>query len=320
MIPSTNIKAVKIKDTGATVVQLSRGTWLVDDKECTIDSWNGMEVVVQDPKSIKFKYETTSIDHYKDKEGNTITVDEYEQECGQLSSKGYYDEDSTCGYSFGNLGDEFKFRLFKRTWTNVCVKSVEWLPVTIEESFIQLKTDNPFITSMYTTVDLKHKDCLLYEYDRRAATKNIVAECFTRLGMVYVDGISYSKTEGQKVWGNSNNRHLEYVVAFNRYIFSGDKSQLVCGASPIKGTLESLLATYNADKNYLETIIESGYNVHFRNPEIMGVLLGDVISKISSVLSSTRDLNVKQSSTNSHRNLITKLSDLLGELHKAAKG
>ena len=55
MIPSTNIKAVKIKDTGTTVVQLSRGTWLVDDKEYTVDGYRDVEVVVQDPNSIKFK-------------------------------------------------------------------------------------------------------------------------------------------------------------------------------------------------------------------------------------------------------------------------
>jgi hypothetical protein len=132
-------------------------------------------------------------------------------------------------------------------------------------------------------------------------------------------GASYSQTEGKKIWGNSNHSHLEYITAFGKYVFTAEKNSMVKGANNIKGTLETLQKQYEADKKYLETIIESSYSVHFRNPEITGVLLGDVISEISSISSSVAGLDVKQKSCSSQRTVNAKLAALLKKLRESAQ-
>ena len=65
MLPTRQkIKAVKIEDTGSNIVQLTRGTWLVDGKEYVVERYQGIEVVVNDPTTVQYKREETFKDYW----------------------------------------------------------------------------------------------------------------------------------------------------------------------------------------------------------------------------------------------------------------
>lgn len=317
---------IKIEDTGSNVVKLDTyGEFLIDDKRITIPynySSNGAELIVDNPYNIRQITSGNYISHFEDNGGNTLSVDDFEAAQNILKAKGHmvYDEDDECeNLEFKDLDDEYEYRKFNRKWLKK-YKTRESIsePFPVFEQLVKLDTGNEFITSLFTTQKVS-EDQVLYNYHRNSATKKIVSDCFTKLGMEFKSGCSYGATEGKKVWGNSSHSHLEYVVAFGKYVFSGDKVSFVKGANDIKGTLESLNKQYQSDKKYLETIIESNYATHFRSPQIDGVLLGDVVIELSSIASSVSGLDVKQKSSSSQRAVSNKISTLLMKLREVAQ-
>ena len=320
----TEITLVKVEDTGSHVITIGSGFYLIDGKRITVPyNYNKTEIVVTNPYDIRQMTPTAQDSHYENEEGEKLTVDEYSDTVNTLNLKAHkvWDDEEECyNLEFKDLDDEYAKRKFCRKWKVVrATKEVISEPLPVFEQLVRLDTGNEFIQSLYTTAAVG-EDVALYIYHRNNATKKIVADCFTKPGMVYTQGASHSQTEGKKIWGNSNHSHIEYVTAFGKYVFTAEKNSVVKGASNMKGTLAALQKQYEADKKYLETIIESGYNIHFRNPEIEGVLLGDVISEISSISSSVSGLDVKQKSLSSHRAINVRIGALLRKLRESAQG
>lgn len=320
MIPVQKIKAVKIEDTGSNVIQLSRGTWLVDGKEYVVDSYQGVEVVVSDPTALQYKREETFKDYYIGLDDTKITVDQFEQMAIDLKKKGYADEDQDNGWYFQDLDDEYNYKKFCREWKCVYGKNVTWDNVELEETFIQLKTDNPYIVSMYTTESCKSSDSLLYTYSRNSATLFIVWECFKSLGLEFVQKVEYLATVNKKVWGNSGTNHLKSVVAFGSYIFNDNMPNVKGQNSQYKGTLAQCKTLYEADKKAYEDVIKSKYAAHFLRGSLGEVLTGDVLSKLEGLHHQLVELEVKQKSESRHRTCKASTLELIKLLRESLVG
>jgi len=65
------------------------------------------------------------------------------------------------------------------------------------------------------------------------------------------------------------------------------------------------------DKEWIESLIQTGYNLHFRNEQASGVLLSDVYNGVKTALNYVNTLDVKVKSETSKRSAVGKLQDLL---------
>lgn len=318
MTPTENIKVklIKIEDTGSNVVSLSRGTWSIDGKEYTIDSYQNQEVMVLNPELMKFKKTTTFKDHYVDDTGNNqITVDDYDDQFKALVSKGYPDDDEPYDYGFHNIDDEYAFKKFTRKWKCVYGTKVEWLDVDIQESLVTFKTDNPYIESLFATSKLEHEDSLLYTYNRKTAIANIICDCFKSLGMEFKEGLSHGATSNQKVWSRSSHSFYRYTVAFGEYVFN-DKN-MSNGYSSVKGTLKHCKAMYADDKKKYEGIIKSAYAAHFIREPISELLTANVLNSIRGISSKISSMQVKQKSESDLRTCKTEIAKLIKVLEES---
>ena len=141
-----------------------------------------------------------------------------------------------------------------------------------------------------------------------------MAEKFKSLGMVFQKGTSYGGTEGKHIWSNSEHSGLEYVVAFGKYIFN--KQILPKSRGEFKGSFEYLDKIYQEDKKWIESHIQTLYNLHFRNEAASGVLLSEVNDKLKAALTYVNTLDVKVKSETSKRSALAKINEAIECVNK----
>lgn len=314
---SKTIKLKELDTISHPIVELTRGTWLVDGVEYTVEGYNGQEVMVKDVASIKFKHTSTKLSHYESEDGIELGVEDWEVQYNQLTSKGSYDEDGDI--QFRELEDEFTYRKFRQKYKPKYETLYDWINVDVERTLIKIKTDNPHIESLYCTSAFDKEDSLLYVYYRMGAINKIVADCFKSLGMEFKGNIYYHQTARGKVWGNSDVSCPRWIVAFNTYIFS-DNFPNAQGASNYKGTLEQCLALYESDKKLYESHIKSKYLSHFGDKEISKLSAGFVLSKLETISNSLAGVEAKQKSYSSLTNNKKELRELIAKLKEVMAG
>ncbi len=256
------MKAIKFKESNYYSVELSRGTYLIDDKVIDIEGYQNQKVQVLDVNNIIPLTKTPIISYYMRNGKEEVNVEDFIEEKQRLLSKrrkylGYDEDNERDEYEWSSLEDEFEYRKFEQIHQPIrkeIITKGDPLPVEIVES--QIETGNEFINSDYINGG---KDPLLFTYNRIGATLKIVSDKFKELGMEFKGKLDYSQTKNQKIWGNSSHSHIRYITAFNSYIFN-DKWDIKYNP---KGNLESLLLQYNSDKKELESIIQQKYNEYF---------------------------------------------------------
>lgn len=248
------MRAIKFKEFDKYTVKLPRGFYLIDGNPFEIEEYGGGNIQVTDVYNIKPITRTRTIEYYIHLDIDVeekLSVLEFNSTIGELNSKRIGDDE------WVSLDDEFKYRKFCSYWTPV-YKEIEVIgdPYSIEVVETVIDTGCPYIKSDYINGG---SGPLLFTYSRKSAVINIVRDKFKSLGMEYKEGISYGDTKLKKIWGNSTHSTIRYVCAFNTYIF-GDVWDIKYDP---KGTLETLLASYNKDKETLEEIIQLKYNEYF---------------------------------------------------------
>jgi len=248
-------KVVQFTDKDITYVHLSKGLYLIEGKYIDITNYTGDKVQVKDTDNICPVTRTNVVNHYTVNGEDNMSVEDYNNRIAQLSK---YKTDEDGERTWESLDAEFEFRKFKELYKPI-YKNVEVIGDPIKFNLFKtvLDTGNKFITSnfVYNTTESE----TLFKYDRPAALLSIVSECFKSLGMEYQGGLSYGKTDGKKVWSNSTHSGIRYVIAFNTYLFN-DRWNHIYSKS---GELETLIASYNSDKDEIEKIIKTKYNLHF---------------------------------------------------------
>lgn len=184
-------------------------------------------------------------------------------------------------------------------------------PWLVDRTHIRQDTGNPYIQAGFLT---GKADVPLYSYSRNNAVAGMMAEKFKSLGMVFQKGTSYGGTEGKHTWSNSEHSGLEYVVAFGKYIFN--KQILPNTRGEFKGSFDHLDKIYQEDKKWIESHIQTLYNLHFRNEAASGVLLSEVNDKLKAVLTYVNTLDVKVKSETSKRLAIGKINEAIDCVNK----
>ena len=250
------LNGVSIDDKNITYVKLPYGKYLIDGEIVECGSWNYGRAQCKNVNDIRIVTEASYIKEYRCGD-DVMSVAEYEDALEKLKNECVKDTDE-CNLYFKDLESEFKYRKFRESWKTVYAREqIISDPIKVEIEHIQYDTGCPFIKSAFLN-GLDNKDTL-YTYNQEAAWLDIVKKCFDELEMTYVDGISYNKTSDKKIWGNSKNSCIRYVVAFGTYIFD-DRFKT---PHILKGTLADMRKNYDDDVNAIRDVIKTKYFTHF---------------------------------------------------------
>lgn len=311
------LKVVSIDDLGLNIVTLPQGVWLVDNEVVSVSyqGWasKGHQISVENVDSIHSISKRTVLRSYKNKEdGSSLSVEDYNHAAAVLLKNSTADEDGDVLWS--DLDSEFAYRKWRAQWERITEEVTEYSsPWLLDRTHIRQDTGNPYIQAGFLT---GKADVPLYSYSRSSAVAGMMAEKFKSLGVVFQKGTSYGGTEGKHIWSNSEHSGLEYVVAFGKYIFN--KQILPKTRGEFKGSFEYLDKIYQEDKKWIESHIQTLYNLHFRNETASGVLLSEVNDKLKAVLTYVNTLDVKVKSETSKRSAVAKINEAIECVNKEA--
>ena len=319
LAPATQVlKVVSIDDLGINIVELPCGTYLIDGEIVSHSGFNSYnskhQVSAKDVENIRAVFKTNVLIGYKPVQGgitdDILSVESYDDFIIELKSKCTEYEDGE--QELESLEAEFEYRKFVFQWKAVYKEETSYSePLLIDRSHIRQDTGNPYIVAGFLT---GKADVPLYEYNRTQSVNQLLHAKFKSLGFEFKEGLSYSQTEGKKLYGNSTHSGLEYVTAFGKYIIGKDKVRLTQGT--FKGSFEYLESIYLKDKEWIESLIQTGYNLHFRNQQASGVLLSDVYNGVKTAMNYVNTMDVKVKSETSKRSAVNKLQDLLKLVEK----
>lgn len=312
------LKVISIDDLGANIVELPSGTYLIDGEVVSHGGWNSYttsrQISVKDVENVRTIHTRKVLVEYactlETDTPSKLSVVEFDRAKASLLVNCTIDEDGDIDWT--DLDSEFAYRKFMSMWKPVYTELTEYSePLLIDRTHIRQDTGNPYIVAGFLT---GRSDVPLYSYNRTNAVASLLAKKFESLGMEFKEGISYGATEGKKMWGNSTHSGLEYVTAFGKYIIGKDKVAKTRGE--FKGSFEHLEKIYKEDKEWIENLIQVGYNLHFRNTEASSVLLSEVSSSVKTCINYVNTLEVKVKSETSKRGALAQLNKLLDLVNK----
>ena len=302
------LKVISIDDLGVNIVELPAGTYLVDGEVVSHGGWNSYntkhQISAKDVENIRAVHKTNTLIGYENSEKQWCDIAAYDLAKRALLQNATYDEDDVL---WSNLDDEYNYRKFCAAWKAQYKEETTYSePLLIDRSHIRQDSGNPYIVAGFLT---GRSDVPLYSYNRSNAIASMLTKKFESLGMEFKEGLSYGATEGKKVWSNSTHSGLEYVTAFGKYIIG--KNLVPKTRGEFKGSFDHLEKIYKEDKQWIEDLIQVGYNLHFRNEGASSVLLGDVYSGLKTCINYVNTMECKVKSETSKRSALAQLNKLL---------
>ena len=307
------LKVISIDDLGVNIVELPRGNFLVDGEVVSNTGYNSYnskhQIAAKDVENVRSVCtRNTLVGYVPTTEGITddvLSVEGYNDFINQFRNS--YTEDEGGDKDWNSLDDEFAYRKFVAQWKPKYKEETTYSePLLIDRSHIRQDSGNPYIVAGFLT---GRSDVPLYSYNRSNAVASMLAKKFESLGMEFKEGLSYSQTEGKKLWSNSTHSGLEYVTAFGKHIIG--KNLVPKTRGEFKGSFEHLENIYKGDKKWIEDLIQVGYNLHFRNEGASTVLLGEVYSGLKTCINYVNTMDVKVKSETSKRSALAQLNKLL---------
>lgn len=306
--------ATKFKESEYYSIELNRGLYLIDGNTVDVDSYN-LKVQVKDITSVKPILRQKIIQYYIHQDidnSEKLSTKKYDDEKDELSKFRTYNDDLE-DYSWSSLDREFDYRKFIAKWTAV-YKDIETIgdPYSFDVRESVIDTGCQFVKSEYINGG---SDPMMYVYERHGALLGIVANKFKELGLEYKNGISYEQTRDKKFWGNSSHSCIRYVVAFGTYIFNDSWNT----STFIRGTLESMLARYNTDKEKLENEIQIKYDTHFGKIDLEGFDFKTLHVGLNSCKLSFGKVIPKSSGINDYRYAMKRLNECISQIESSYK-
>lgn len=313
------LKVVSIDDLVINIVELPHGNFLVDAEVVSNTGYNSYnnkhQISAKDIENIRaINTQNILVGYVPATEGITddvLSVEGYNDFVQELTASADYSDDDG-EIVWDNLEAEFAYRKFIAQWKSQFKTETTYSePLLIDRSHIRQDSGNPYIVAGFLT---GRSDVPLYSYSRSNAVASLLSKKFSSLGMEFKESLSYSQTEGKKVWGNSTHSGLEYVTAFGKYIIGKDIAPKTRGE--FKGSFEYLEKIYKEDKQWIEDLIQVGYNLHFCNSGASSVLLSEVSAGVKTCINYVNTLDVKVKSETSKRSALTQLNKLLDSVNK----
>lgn len=317
--PATQVlKVISIDDLGVNIVELPHGNFFVDREIVSNTGYNSYnskhQIAAKDVENVRSVYTRNILVGYvPTTEGITddiLSVEGYNDFTNQFRNS--YTEDEDGDKDWNSLDDEFAYRKFVAQWKPKYREETTYSePLLIDRSHIRQDSGNPYIVAGFLT---GRSDVPLYSYSRSNAVASMLTKKFESLGMEFKEGLSYSQTEAKKVWSNSTHSGLEYVTAFGKYIIG--KNLVPKTRGEFKGSFEYLEKIYKEDKQWIEDLIQVGYNLHFRNSGASSVLLSEVSAGVKTCINYVNTMDVKVKSETSKRSALAQLNNLLESVNK----
>lgn len=310
------LKVISIDDLGVNIVELPHGNFLVDGEVVSNTGYNSYnskhQIAAKDVENVRSINTTNVLIEYRSADGESTSVGDYQEQLEKLSTYNTFDGAGDDERTWDSLEEEFAYRKFISQWKAKYKEEVTYSePLLIDRSHIRQDSGNPYIVAGFLT---GRSDVPLYSYSRSNAVASLLAKKFESLGMEFKEGLSYSQTEGKKVWSNSTHSGLEYVTAFGKYIIG--KNLVPKTRGEFKGSFEYLENIYKEDKKWIEDLIQVGYNLHFRNEAASSVLLGEIHAGVKTCINYVNTMDVKMKSETSKRSAIAQLNKLLESVNK----
>lgn len=304
------MKAIKFNESEYYSIELPRGMYEVDGKVIEVSTFSGEKVQVKNINNI-IPITRKDVIHFYVNGDTQLSVEEYNTQSQKLLFHSIQDED---GYrSWDSLEDEFAYRKFISSHSPI-YRNIETrgdtLSIEIVESVIN--SGNPYISSDYINGG---KDPLLFIYNRYSAVNDIVSNKFKELGMTFSGDCSYGETNNKKIWGNSTHSGVRFVVAFNKYPL-GDEWEIKYNP---RGTLSQLLVSYNKDKEELENILQTNYNIHFGKFEEKELIIRDILSKLNNCKNRLSSVEYKSKSYEDYRQALGHLNQAISQIQDGFK-
>lgn len=318
--PATQVlKVISIDDLGVNIVELPHGNFLVDGEVVSNTGYNSYnnkhQIAAKDVENICAITTRSILTGYVPVvEGITddiLSVEAYNDFIQELKSAADYSDDDG-EIVWNNLEAEFAYRKFVAQWKPQYKTETTYSePLLIDRSHIRQDSGNPYIVAGFLT---GRSDVPLYSYNRSNAVASMLTKKFESLGMEFKEGLSYSQTEGKKVWSNSTHSGLEYVTAFGKYIIG--KNLVPKTRGEFKGSLDYLTKIYEEDKKWIEDLIQVGYNLHFRNEGASSVLIKEVWDGLKTCIAYVNTMDVKVKSETSKRSALNQLNKMLESVNQ----
>lgn len=307
------MKMIDIKDIGVKYVLLSSGKYLIGDEVVKVEGYGDKRVQIKEGDEIREITETEIITKYI-KGDEEMSIDEYNEIKNKLLEKQHWDK-YDC-FTWEDLESEYEYKKLTTYWQPIYKTIQEFSdPLkVVEVREINYKTDNPYIKNLFFNGD-KKGDITLYVYDRPRAREEIVAKIFKELGFEYEHGVSYLRTEGRKVWGNSNHSVIRYVVAFGKFIFNDSWGSEF---TP-RGTLEDMQEMYEADYNAIKKIIMTHYNKTFGKIDKDEFDFIGLVDNLNSLRSNVSQIDSKVKTKEYQYRAISKLDKMIEEINEMFK-
>lgn len=312
--PATQVlKVISIDDLGVNIVELPHGNFLVDGEVVSNTGYNSYnnkrQIAAKDVENVRSINTTNVLTEYLSDEGESISFGEFQEQLEVICEQStQYDGE----LEWKTLEAEFAYRKFMQKWKPQYKTETTYSePLLIDRSHIRQDSGNPYIVAGFLT---GRSDVPLYSYSRSNALASLLAKKFESLGMEFKEGLSYSQTEGKKVWSNSTHSGLEYVTAFGKYIIG--KNLVPKTRGEFKGSFEYLEKIYKEDKQWIEDLIQVGYNLHFRNEAASSVLLGEIHAGVKTCINYVNTMECKVKSETSKRSAIAQLNKLLESVNQ----
>lgn len=249
-----SLSATLNETTGAYVLSLGHGDWNVSGINVT-----GPDEVqclsIDDVRSVST---SKVITHYENADGDSLSVDEYDNLNRELRSKGVEDDYDLL---FDDLDDEYAYRKFQKSWTAIyrtVVTTSDALPVRVTS--VKYDTGSKFIKAP-TIIGNMTTDQALYTYDRKSAVVAFAHEAMKSVGCEGIEEERFAnqftarqQTETEKVyfWKSGS---VEFWKAFGYYIFSKEWN---IKHNP-RLSLQDAQAEMEADRAAIFQIVKSKY-------------------------------------------------------------
>lgn len=242
------------------------------------------------------------ITHKKNSAGDMMEMSEWQANLSKLNENADGD-----GY-FHNLDEEYAYKKFTTEWcSSVYAEQIktETLDIVVDKH-VKFETGNPWITSTFSIDD--NPSSAVYVYNRKGAQFDIVKQVMSSLGIEYEAKVSYEKTKEKKVWGGDE---IRWVVAFGKYLF--DES-FTAKFNPT-GTLEGMIASYDADVATITNRIKTKYAEHFSTEIMDGIRLSRASSELHSILTAVAGIDAKVSGQSNKNAALKKIRSLLDDIN-----
>jgi hypothetical protein len=279
----SKIKTIEYEDVKTTIIYLRPGDYLINNEPFRIDGydWQEKKIEIKNLNNIR-KIETTRIlKEYQDKDGDFLSVEEYDKKIKQLLSKASNEYDEI----FKDLDDEYNYKKFKQKWSPI-YKTVQTIsePLKLSKKILKLDTGNPYIKTAFGSI--KNSDLEVYQYFQRDARINFLKNKMSELGMEFVEKANYGATEGKYIYSISHSG-IRYAVAFGTYIFSdGDEGRYI-----ITDTYDNCNKMYENDKKWMNNKIQKLYNKHFYKGDLGNISVGELLKKLNLAKNNFKKVN-----------------------------